>query len=272
MYLYVKLGGNMDRKKEVLEKDSNLITMVDRALSIVDYIYEKENYIGVSEVSRELDIPKANAFRIIKTLEKWDVLERNSDEKFTLGKRLIKYGKKAKDSVDIVKISTPFMKDLANEIGETVNLGIRYENNKILIVHSEEGESSILVSRLIPISPMYCSSIGKIFLANMSDSELEEYFNSKKFDHRTVNTITNLEQFLSDRATIIEKNIAYDNEEYEYGLTCLSAPIYNLNKDIVACISISGPTSRLKFKGLEEIENKLLDTTRKISSSADILE
>ena len=56
----------MDIKKDVLEKDSGLITMVDRALSIVDYIYAQENYVGVSEISRELDIPKANAFRILK--------------------------------------------------------------------------------------------------------------------------------------------------------------------------------------------------------------
>ena len=42
----------MDIKKEILEKDSNLIHMVDRALNIVDYIYEQESYVGVSEVSR----------------------------------------------------------------------------------------------------------------------------------------------------------------------------------------------------------------------------
>ena len=197
----------MDIKKDVLEKDSGLITMVDRALSIVDYIYAQENYVGVSEISRELDIPKANAFRILKTLEK-----------------------------------------------------------------CEEGEASILVSRLIPISPMYCSSIGKVFLANMNNKELEEYFSNEDFNLRTVNTITSMEKFLEEKDTILGKNIAYDNEEYEYGLTCISAPIYNFNKEIVACISISGPTSRLKFKGLEKIENKLLNITNKISSSVEILE
>lgn len=262
----------MDIKKDVLEKDSGLITMVDRALSIVDYIYAQENYVGVSEISRELDIPKANAFRILKTLEKWDVVEKNSNDKFSLGKKLIQYGKRAKHNVDIIKISTPFMKELADEIGETVNLGIRYENNKVLIIHSEEGEASILVSRLIPISPMYCSSIGKVFLANMNNKELEDYFSNEDFNLRTVNTITSMEKFLDEKDTILGKNIAYDNEEYEYGLTCISAPIYNFNKEIVACISISGPTSRLKFKGLEKIENKLLNITNKISSSVEILE
>ena len=119
---------------------------------------------------------------------------------------------------------------------------------------------------------MYCSSIGKVFLANMNNKELEDYFSNEDFNLRTVNTITSMEKFLDEKDTILGKNIAYDNEEYEYGLTCISAPIYNFNKEIVACISISGPTSRLKFKGLEKIENKLLNITNKISSSVEILE
>lgn len=261
----------MGEKSELTERDSSYITMVDRAFNILDYIYASEHNVGVSEISRELNLPKANTFRILKTLEKWNVVEKCDNEKFSLGKRLIKYGDKARCSIDLVNMCTPYMKSLANNIGETVNLGIKHENS-ILIIHTEEGEASILVSRLIPISPMYCSSIGKIFLANTTDTEIKTYFENETLISRTINTITSESQFLLERENILKSNIAYDNEEYEYGLMCLSAPIYNNNNEFIAGLSISGPKSRLEFKGLEKIEKILIDATKDISKEIELLD
>ncbi|UEL49132.1 IclR family transcriptional regulator [Terrisporobacter hibernicus] len=260
----------MDKNLKVAERDTSYITMVDRAFAILDYIYKCGRSVGISEISRELDIPKANTFRIIKTLEKWSAVERDEDEKLFLGKILIKYGDKSKESIDIISSCTPYMRSLANEIGETVNLGIKHENN-ILIIHTEEGEASILVSRLVPISPMYCSSIGKTFLANMDNNDICMYFENEILNARTINTITTKEQFMKEKENILNSNIAYDNEEYEYGLMCLSSPIYNKEKDVIAGLSISGPKSRLEFKGLEKIEKHLIDATKNITNSLEIL-
>lgn len=247
------------------DMDKNLITMVDRAFAMLDYLYEQGEAVGVSELARMLDIPKANAFRILKTLEKWDVVEKDSLDKFHLGRRLIKYGSKAKEEMDLIKLCQPSMAKIAKEIGETVNLGIKYEDN-ILTIHSEEGETSILVSKLIPISPMYCSSMGKNVLAHMTDEELSMYFTKEQVKARTINTLMTKEAFLEEKDAICTRHIAYDNEEYEYGLTCLSSPIFNAAGEIVACIGVSGPTSRLRFKGFERIEELLISITKELTS------
>lgn len=162
------------------------------------------------------------------------------------------------------------LKKLSHLVGETVNLGIKYGRN-VLTVLSEEGESSALVSKLIPISPLHCSSIGKIFLSHLSDDELLEYFQSTSIEKRTNNTIMTYNDFLKVRETILKHNISYDNEEYEYGLTCIASPIRNVNNEIIAAVSISSPTTRLQYKGIEYIKSNLITTIQSIEKNLEYL-
>jgi DNA-binding IclR family transcriptional regulator len=246
--------------------DSNYITMVDRALKILDYIFNENKGSGISQIAVDLDLPKANIFRLLNTLDKWGFVEKDRNDKYSLGKALIKYGNKAKGNLDVLTIAEPIIKELAVQVGESVNVGIEYDQN-VLTILSEQGESSVLISRLIPISPLNCSSMGKIFLSNSSEELIRNYFNTKRPEKRTISSITTVEKFLQIRNEIIESNVAYDNEEYEYGLTCIAAPIRDQEGKIVAAISVSGPTSRLKFKGIDMIVEKLKSSAQNISDN-----
>jgi DNA-binding IclR family transcriptional regulator len=53
-------------------------------------------------------------------------------------------------------------------------------------------------------------------------------------------------QLLSIRQT----GLALDDEEYEVGVRCIAAPVKNLNGDVIAAISISGPSARLSIQTL----------------------
>ena len=174
---------------------------------------------------------------------------------YRLGKKLIKYGEKVRYDVNLVELSKFHMKELAQKIGETINIGIKHEDS-IITLHSEEGEKSVLVSRLIPVAELHCSSMGKLILADMNKGDIDEYF-ANDLKKRTVNTITEIAKFNKEKSKIISDEISYDREEYEYGLSCIAMPIRNKDKEIYAMVSVSGPTTRLEFKGLGMIEEEL---------------
>jgi len=222
----------------------------------MDHLLESDDPASISALSKELDLPKANVFRILYTLQQRGLVEKASgSDLYRLGKKMIKYAEKVRQDYSIVELAKLPMKHLAQEIGETINLGIEHEGH-ILTIHSEEGEKSVLVSRLIPVAEPHCSSMGKLFLAKLSDEELTAYFD-KELKERTVNTITSLNEFKSELSTIIESDLAYDREEYEYGLSCIATPIHDENGQIIAMVSVSGPTTRLEFKGMDSIIEKL---------------
>lgn len=251
------------------EKKSSYISILIKAFSILDYLNEEGNECGISNISKATGIPKANVFRIVKTLEYLGAIEIKNDG-YVLGRALLKYAKQSSENNELVDISERYLKSLAKEVGETINLGIIFENN-VLILKSELGESTSLVSKLLPICPQYSSSIGKLFLTEKKNSEIKKYFKDINAEKMTVNTITSYEDFLKEKEKIMKSGISYDYEEYEYGLTCIASGIRNKNGKMIAAVSISGPTTRLHFKGLELLEDKISNLALQISKDVSEL-
>jgi DNA-binding IclR family transcriptional regulator len=242
-----------------------IIPMVDKTLEIIEYMYVRGGQIGISQISKDLNLPKATVYRILTTLRKWDYVEKTEDlDKYMLGKAFIKVGSKVSSETTIASIAIPFINKLAKKIGESINLGILHKG-EVVTLYNAKGEDFYLISNLIPVFPLNCSAMGKLFLLKFSDKELKDYFNSSKPEKRTVNSIGDLEDFLKLKKEIERDGVSYDREEYEYGLSCIAAPIYDNSKNIIAAISISGPTTRLRYKGADYLKDLLVSTAQEIS-------
>ena len=155
-------------------------------------------------------------------------------------------------------------------MGETINLGILY-NNEVIYLKSIRGERFTFRVQLLPVAPLYNSSLGKIFLSTFSNEALEDYIHKTIFEKNTINTIVDIDAFKEEINKVKKQNIAYDNEEAEYGLTCVALPITKSNK-VIAAISVSGPTSRLKIKGLNKIIQALQNTADNINHAISTID
>lgn len=243
-------------------KEPTFITILGRAFSIMECLLLSDEPLGVSQLSRGTGIPKANTFRILKTLEELNAITPAGDG-YVLGSKLIELGAGAKRNEQFLALVIPHIQRLVERCSETANLGIPFRDC-ILVLHSESAEQQSLVAALPPITSLYCSATGKLFLAHLSDDALKDYFDSVQPKERTVNTITTIDRFLEERQDILQRRISYDHEEYDYGLSCMAAPIL-LNGELVAGISLTGPTSRFKFKGFDQLEAALAETAAQIS-------
>lgn len=245
-----------------MRESGDNIKVIENAFAIVATLFEQER-MGIRELGKTLGLPKTTIFRIIKTLASLGIVLQDGDEQYRLGLALSQYGSRVNRSLDIVNIAAPFMKTLAKELGETVNLGILYED-QVLMVHSEFGEPYTLQLILKPVSPLHCSSIGKLFLADRDAAARARYF-KRDLPRRTVNTIVTMKRFEEEMKDIVARRIAHDREEYEYGLSCVAAPVFDADERIVAALGVSGPTSRLAFKGIADMENALQKAARDVS-------
>lgn len=243
-------------------KDTTFITILGRAFSIMERLLLSDEPLGVSQLSRDTGIPKANTFRILKTLEELKAIAPAGDG-YLLGSKMIELGAGAKRNEQFLTLTIPYIQRLVERYSETVNLGVPFGDH-ILVLHSESAEQQSLVATLPPITPLYCSATGKLFLSRWSDDALARYFGSLQPQERTVNTITTLDRFLAERQDILQRNLSYDREEYDYGLSCIAAPIL-LNGELIAGLSLTGPTSRLQYKGFPSLEAALAETAKQIS-------
>lgn len=251
--------------KEKENEKYNIIPMLDNACKIINIISENGGEAGISYLANKTGLSKSTIFRILYTLQQNGMILKNqTNDKYGLGMFFIKTGEQMKNSLNLKKVALPIMEKLSSEIGETVNLGVMYEK-QVLILETVFGDESVLVSRLDPICPLYCSGIGKLLMLKFSEQEIKKYFEEISIYKKTINTITDYKQMLKKQQEIVECGYSIDDEEYEFGLYCIAAPIYNLEGEIIAGLSLSGPASRIKYKGEEKLTKMIMDSAKDIS-------
>lgn len=248
-------------------KEPSFITILGRAFTIMEELLKSDKPLGVSELARLTGIPKANTFRIMKTLEELKAVSPKEDG-YILGSKMIELGAGAKHNDEFMLVAKPYLQKLSKTCEETVNLGIMFQDY-VLFIHTELAEQRSLVASLPPVTPLYCCSVGKIFLAYQTNKELEHYFKVHHPIKRTINTRTTKEALLQESEKIRRDGIAHDHEEYDYGLSCIAAPIF-LGENLAAGISLSGPTSRLQYKGYAFLEKELKATAEALSKKATL--
>ncbi|WP_026385433.1 IclR family transcriptional regulator [Acidaminococcus intestini] len=248
-------------------KEPSFITILGRAFTIMEELLKSDKPLGVSELARLTGIPKANTFRIMKTLEELKAVSPKEDG-YILGSKMIELGAGAKHNDEFMLVAKPYLQKLSKTCEETVNLGIMFQDY-VLFIHTELAEQRSLVASLPPVTPLYCCSVGKIFLAYQTNKELEHYFKVHHPIKRTINTRTTKEALLQESEKIRRDGIAHDHEEYDYGLSCIAAPIF-LGENLAAGISLSGPTSRLQYKGYAFLEKELKATAEALSKEASL--
>ncbi|EME3213506.1 IclR family transcriptional regulator, partial [Enterococcus faecalis] len=227
----------------------------------------EQGALGISEIAKLSGLAKTTVFRILKTLEYHGIVMQIEDDIYTLSYKILKYQPEPLNEQQLIKIAKPCMQNFSQKTGETINLSILHRD-ETYIIHSESGESYMLQSSLAPVTDLYCSSIGKIFLSEMSTTELERYY-QKPLLKRTINTIINYSDFYEEQQKIKEKQISFDHEEYEYGLTCMATGIYQ-NSELIAALGCSGPTTRLSFKGIAQLENELKKSAKIINQLLEV--
>ena len=98
---------------------------LERGLAILSAFDSDRPLIGVSELSRELELSRSTAHRYIATLAQLGYLQQDPDSKrYRLGPKVLDLGFSAINSMDVREISAPHLRRLSDETGHTVNLAI----------------------------------------------------------------------------------------------------------------------------------------------------
>ncbi|WP_079489344.1 IclR family transcriptional regulator [Maledivibacter halophilus] len=245
------------------KQNVKIIQSVSRAIEIIR-CFDNNEELGVTDISKILNLHKSTAFGLISTLEAYNLLEKNKyTGKYKLGIELFRLGTKVNSNLR--NISTPYLEKLLKRYEETVNLVVRDGNFAMYLEKIESPHSMRICTKVGQRLPLYSTAVGKTILASLSKEETEDILNTSEIKKYTEKTISDKEQLFEHINMIREKGYAEDFEELEEGLTCVAAPIINHTKKAIAAISISGPTSRMNKELRLEIGRTLVKVTKEIS-------
>ncbi|KJS20755.1 MAG: IclR family transcriptional regulator [Clostridiaceae bacterium BRH_c20a] len=252
----------------VTKAKSNFIQSVDRALQILEAFSRKNKELGVTEIANNVDLHKSTVFGLLATLEQRGYLEQNRENgKYRLGLKLFELGNLVEEGMDLRGIAAPIISQLVDSYGETVHLVV-CDHDEVIYIDKKESTSAIrILSQVGTRLPMYCTGVGKCLLAFLPEDTLKSVIN-KGLIPFTPNTITEEDKLRSEVQKIREQGFAFDLEEIETGLKCVAAPIKNHKGQVVAAISLSGPSMRMEIKRMKElilpVKYSALEISRKL--------
>ncbi len=210
-----------------------------------------------SEIFSMLNLPKSTVHRILKDLNEIGYVTFNSDTKRYYGSlRLARLGAEVMSNFQLRKHVRPYLIDLHRETEHTANLGILDGNMGVFLDKIEARDFGIkLFSELGKTFPLYCTGLGKVFLAFSKNEVLPELIGTQ-LEAITDKTITDPVQLDQELQKIREQGYALDNEEITRGIVCVAAPVFSFDKSLVAAISIAFPAYIQSDRGItKEIES-----------------
>lgn len=254
------------------KKDSSdyIVQSVAHALDILECFLEDDTELGVTHLSRRLDLPKNNIFRLLSTLQYRGYVEQNeSSGNYRLGLKAFELGQAYLRKTGLVNQAHAILDSLAKDTSETSYLSV-YENGEVVYLDMVETTHPV---RIIPMIgkrvPSHCTAVGKIQLAFKSEEEIRMVIREMGLKSFTPNTITDEEVFLRHLEDISEKGYAIDNEEFEEDVICVACPVWDYTNNVVAGLCVSGPTLRMsdeRIKGvlIPIIRNAALELSRRL--------
>ena len=237
---------------------------IDKAIAVLDVISNCAAGVTITDIIEATKLNKIIIKKILNTLldREYVFLDEKSG-KYTLGFKSLELGISSLVNVNIVDIAIPYVKSLSNTINETCFLGV-YNSGNVVYLYKSEGNNAIHTSsNLGHMRPAYCTGLGRILLAHQSQDEIERIL-QLSLPQYTQKTITDSQQLNELLAKVRCENIAYDWEEVEEGLVCVASGIFNYSNEVVAALSIAGPSHRMHNQ-IEKCASLLKETTNLIS-------
>ncbi|WP_301103205.1 IclR family transcriptional regulator [Propionivibrio sp.] len=221
------------------------IQVIERMMSLLDVLANAPEPATLKMLAQATGLHPSTAHRILAVMTQSRLVERHEASTYALGIRLLELGNIVKSRINIREVALPFMQNLHETIDESINLGIRDQDEIIYIERTSSGRSLVRVVYLVgDRAPLHLTSLGKLFLAAESVADVCAYAKRTGLPGKTPHSLTRLDALEKELDKIRRHDVAYDNEEAEIGLRCLAAPIRDDHGCVVAGLSISAPTDR----------------------------
>ena len=242
-----------------------VVKPVHNAIRILEVLGREEG-MGVTGISQLLELPKSSVHDILTTLHNEGLVEKDNDRsQYSLGLKLFELGNMARANLELRRIATPFLRSLNEDLDETVHLTI-LDGWEVLYIECFESVKQLRTYSVIGVrAPLHCTAVGKAILAYFSDKQVGQMIKAMGLPKFTENTITDRQRLDQDLAEIRRRGYAVDDAEHEEGVRCIGAPIRNHEAQVMASISVSGPSQRMTARRDAGVGDLLITKTAEIS-------
>ena len=224
-----------------MSKTATAPQSIDRAAALLVHLLEHEGPTTLAELTDAADLPKSTASRLLSTLERHGLVHQTGQRgTFEPGPAIMRFAHRGAVERSLLELSGPALQALSEESGETVNLAVPSSDGVEHLAQVDArhflGTGQWIGRRV----PYHCTANGKVLVAFGAASLPEG-----RLARLTPHTILDRDQLEAELEQIRADDFATAIDELEVGLSAMAAPVRGPTGDVIAALSLSGPSMRL---------------------------
>ncbi len=248
------------------ERQSSLSS--DKLLAILECVAESSMPMRLQEIAEKSGMSQPTVLRYLRTLQNANyVYQEEQTLRYGLTWKLCGLTQGRDSHLGLRNIAGNFVNYLANTLQLGVCLVVGKENHSIYLdcIDHIQAQNSPL-QFIGKLAPLHATASGKILLSSYTPSQLNNYISEIGLKRFTDHTIIDPQQLKDELETVRQQGYAIDDEECEWGLRCISYPLYSYTGKVYAAISVFGTLDEMQDEDtLDTIHAELSIISRKIS-------
>lgn len=243
------------KRIEALTGDPNFMTSLARGLAVIHAFQERKRQLTIAQISHRTEIPRAAVRRCLHTLMKLGYATTDG-RTYSLLPKVLTLGHAYLSSTPLAVTAQPVLDRISEQLHEACSMATLEGDEILYIARSATPQRLISVdlsvgSRL----PAYCTSMGRILLAGLTDPALDDYLAHAEMQVKTSRTVHTPEELRASVAQIREQGWVIIDQELEVGLRSVAVPLKDSAGQVQAALNVGthvGRTSR------QELESRFL--------------
>lgn len=249
------------------ENHPDFVTSFARGLSVIRCFGKGAEHLTLSEVSARTGLTRGTARRLLLTLESIGYMKME-DGAFRLQPKVLDLGYAYLNSMPLWEMAQPFMKNIVDKIDESCGLAVLDSTDVVYIARVPPTHVYTIPVQVGMRMPAFINAMGQVLLAELSESELDEFFRKADLKKLTRYTDTDPESIRATLKRVKEQGYAMPVGQVYEGRVSLAVPIRNRDGKAIAAMNVSAMLSRVtQEQCIEEFLPMLLSAARQMSNA-----
>lgn len=223
-----------------------------KGLSVIETFTAERPRQSISEVSVASGLDRATARRCLLTLAHLGYADYDG-KFFTLTPRVLRLGTACLATMPLPQLVQPLLDRLSEQLGESSSVSILDGTDIVYVARA--AQRKVMSIGLMPGSrlPAYCTSMGRVLLAALSETAAREILSQAPLPARTSHTLTDPKALVAEFARVRLQGHAIVDQEVELGLRSIAIPLYNSRGQTVAAMNVGVAASRTEAEEMARL-------------------
>jgi IclR family transcriptional regulator, pca regulon regulatory protein len=238
-------------KLDQFSGDPNFMASLARGLLVIQAFSQQSQYLSISQLSKRTGLSRASVRRCLHTLSKLGFAGTDDGRNFHLRPRILALGHSYLSSMPLAAAAQPVLEHLSHILHESCSIALLDGVDIIYVARAN-------VTRIMSIDlgvgtrlPAFCTSIGRVLLANLPPDELEAILPRIEFTRYTERTLTSIQKLRQMLVSVRRDGCAIVDQELELGLRSVAVPVQNHLGRVIAAINVGAHGQRVSVQDMQ---------------------